>query len=69
MTACHNFSMTREEKRKIQRDIDVIVQNAKQDMADWVLKLPYSVTESEAKAWQAGYIAGINRVRQSVSLD
>lgn len=59
--------MSREEKRKLQRDIDLIVSNAKQDMADWVLKLPYAVTESEAMAWQAGYIAGINRVRQSVS--
>lgn len=59
--------MSREEKRKLQRDIEVILENAKQDMADWVLKFPYAVTEAEARAWQAGYIAGINRVRQSVS--
>jgi hypothetical protein len=59
--------MTRHEKRKIQRDIDYIVENAKQDMADWIMKLPYATTESELKAWQAGYVAGINRVRQSVS--
>ena len=59
--------MSREEKRKLQRDINYIVENAKTDMVDWVLKLPYDVTEREAAAWQAGYIAGINRVRQSVS--
>ena len=59
--------MTREEKRKIQRDINYIVENAKRDMADWVLSLPYDVTEKEATAWQAGYIAGINRVREEVN--
>lgn len=59
--------MPRAEKRKIQRDIDYIVENAKRDMADWVLKLPYSITEKEAMAWQAGYIAGLNRVKNEVS--
>lgn len=59
--------MSREEKRKIQRDINYIVENAKADMVDWVLKLPYDVTEREAAAWQAGYIAGMNRVRENVS--
>jgi hypothetical protein len=55
--------LAREEKRKIQRDINYVVENAKKDMADWVLKLPYGVTEKEAAAWQAGYIAGINRIK------
>ncbi len=59
--------MSRTEKRKIQRDVEYIVENAKKDMADWVLKLPYGVTEKEAAAWQAGYIAGLNRVRNEVS--
>jgi hypothetical protein len=54
--------MPREEKRKIQRDVNYIIENAKRDMADWVLKLPYDVNEREAAAWQAGYIAGINRM-------
>lgn len=54
-------------KRKIQRDISYIVDNAKKDMADWILKMPYDVTEKEAAAWQAGYISGINRVGQEVS--
>jgi hypothetical protein len=57
----------REEKRKIQRDVNYIIENAKQDMADWVLKFPYDITEREAAAWQAGYIAGLNRVRNEVS--
>lgn len=59
--------MPRQERRKIQRDINYIVDNAKKDMAEWVLKLPYDVTEREAAAWQAGYIAGLNRVRAEVS--
>lgn len=59
--------MSRQEKRKIQRDINYIVENAKADMVDWVLKLPYDITEREAAAWQAGYIAGLNRVRNEVS--
>ncbi len=59
--------MSREEKRKINRDVQLIVDNAKRDMNDWILKLPYSVTESEAKAWQAGYIAGINRIKEQVN--
>ena len=53
----------RQEERKVQRDVNYIVDNAKKDMSDWVLKLPYDVTEREAAAWQAGYIAGINRIR------
>lgn len=59
--------MPRQERRKIQRDVNYIVENAKKDMADWVLKLPYDVTEREATAWQAGYIAGLNRVRSEAS--
>lgn len=59
--------MSREEKRKVQREISNIAENAKKDMAEWVLKLPYAVTENEAKAWQAGYIAGINRMSNNVS--
>ena len=59
--------MSREEKRKLQRDVNYIVENAKKDMADWVLNLPFDVTEREAAAWQAGYIAGLNRVRSEVS--
>lgn len=59
--------MPREERRKIQRDIDYIVDNAKKDMANWIMKLPYDVTERELTAWQAGYIAGLNRVREEVA--
>lgn len=59
--------MPRQEKRKIQRDIDYIVDNAKKDMVDWILKLPYDVNEKEITAWQAGYLAGLNRVRQEVA--
>lgn len=53
----------RTERRKVQRDVDTIVANAKKDMNDWIMKLPYAITEAEMKAWQAGYIAGINRIK------
>lgn len=59
--------MSREQKRKLQREIKLIVADAKQDMADWLANFPAGVTESEAMAWQAGYIAGINRMNNDIS--
>jgi hypothetical protein len=31
-------------------------------MNKWILSLPSSVTEGEVLAWQAWYIAGVNRM-------
>jgi hypothetical protein len=56
------MSEAREAKRKAERQIVNIVAKAKVDMNKWMLALPSSVTEAEVLAWQAGYIAGINRM-------
>jgi hypothetical protein len=56
------MSENRQDKRKAQREIENIVSKAKVDMNKWILSLPSSVTEGEVIAWQAGYIAGVNRM-------
>ena len=56
------MSENRQDKRKAQRQIENIVAKAKVDMNKWILSLPSSVTEGQVLAWQAGYIAGVNRM-------
>jgi hypothetical protein len=56
------MSENRQDKRKTQREIENIVAKAKVDMNNWILSLPSSVTEGQVIAWQAGYIAGVNRM-------
>jgi hypothetical protein len=56
------MSENRQDKRKTQRQIENIVAKAKVDMNNWILSLPSSVTEGQVIAWQAGYIAGVNRM-------
>jgi hypothetical protein len=56
------MSENRQDKRKAQREIENIVAKAKVDMNNWILSLPSSVTEGQVIAWQAGYIAGVNRM-------
>lgn len=53
--------MSRAEKRKAARQIQAIVGKAKQDMQDYIETLQDPPTAPELRAWQAGYIAGINR--------
>jgi hypothetical protein len=55
--------MKRSNERKAKRQADKIVSTAKKDMLDWVESLGYVPTQEEMQSWQAGYIAGINRVR------
>jgi hypothetical protein len=54
--------MSREEKRKAKRQANNIVATAKKDMIAWIETLDYTPTEPEMKAWQQGYISGINRI-------
>lgn len=55
--------MKRSEKRKLEREASHIIKNAKLDMIKWVEDIGYTPNEEQAKAWQEGYLAGINRVR------
>jgi hypothetical protein len=57
--------MSRYEKRKASRQAANIVAAAKKDMIAWIETLDYTPTEPEMKAWQQGYISGINRINIS----
>lgn len=57
--------MSRYEKRKAERQAASIIKNAKTDMIKWVETLDHAPSDAEAKAWQDGYLSGINRVRQT----
>jgi hypothetical protein len=49
------------QKRKYSAETAAIIRKAKKDMMSWIGVLGYSPNEQEVRAWQAGYIAGINR--------
>jgi hypothetical protein len=57
--------MSRYERRKASRQAANIVATAKKDMIAWIETLDYTPTEPEMKAWQQGYISGINRINIS----
>lgn len=57
--------MAREDKRQDKKIINSVVKKAKKAMIDWVDNLNYTPSELEIKAWQAGYIAGLNQKNQS----
>jgi hypothetical protein len=54
----------RQEKRKLDRLTASIVKKAKIDMQEYIDTLQDLPSELEVKAWQAGYIAGINRMSE-----
>jgi hypothetical protein len=51
----------RQQKRKQDAELAAIIRKAKADMANWISNLSDMPSEVEIKAFQAGYIAGINR--------
>ena len=55
------MSNSRYQKRKQDAQLSAIIRKAKIDMERWVSTLSTMPTEVEIKAFQAGYIAGINR--------
>ena len=55
------MSNSRYQKRKQDAQLAAIIRKAKVDMEKWVSTLCTMPTELEIKAFQAGYIAGINR--------
>jgi hypothetical protein len=56
--------MSRMQKRKVSKDVAAIARKAKQAMTKWVSSLSELPSEKEIRAWQAGYIAGINQNSQ-----
>lgn len=55
------MSNSRYQKRKQDAQLAAIIRKAKIDMERWISDLPTLPSEIEIKAFQAGYIAGINR--------
>lgn len=53
--------MSRQVRRDNERIINTVRKKAVKDMQDWVLTLSSPPTKAEILAYQAGYIAGINR--------
>jgi len=51
----------RKERRDNKKMLDIVVRKAKQDMAEWILKIDRMPSKSEILAFQAGYISGMNR--------
>ena len=55
------MSNSRYQRRKEEAQLSAIIRKAKVDMEKWISDLPTLPSEIEIKAFQAGYIAGINR--------
>lgn len=55
------MSNSRYQRRKEEAQLAAIIRKAKVDMEKWISDLPTLPSEIEIKAFQAGYIAGINR--------
>jgi hypothetical protein len=53
--------MARSIKRQTVKEIRSIVGKAKSAMYSWIIDIGYEPTDGEVKAWQAGYIAGLNQ--------
>lgn len=53
--------MSRHEDRKLSKEAASIKKKAKIDMQRYVSSLSELPSEKEIRAWQAGYIAGLNR--------
>lgn len=53
--------MARADRRVVTKEIRNIAKKAKESMYKWVITLDHEPTDDELIAWQAGYIAGLNR--------
>jgi hypothetical protein len=54
------------ERRKSEKETQKLVKKAKQDMIAWMDTLSYVPSEQELRAWQAGYLSGINRANNRI---
>jgi hypothetical protein len=51
----------RRQKRILDKEAAAVTRKAKVDMKRYVSELSELPSEKEIRAWQAGYVAGINR--------
>lgn len=54
------------ERRKSNKETQKLVKKAKQDMVSWINTLSDIPSEQELRAWQAGYLSGINRANNRI---
>lgn len=54
--------MSRYDTRKASRQAANIITRAKKDMIVWIEGLNHLPSENEMISWQAGYVAGVNRL-------
>ena len=57
--------MDRKTRRDNERILNTVKRKANKDTQDWMLSLSSPPTKSEVLAFQAGYIAGMNRARNN----
>jgi hypothetical protein len=53
--------MNRQVRRDNERIINTVKRKAIKDTQDWVSTLKHEPTPNEIRAFQAGYLAGVNR--------
>ena len=53
--------MDRKARRDNKKVLDTVMRKAKLDMADWIIEIDRMPSEEEVRAFQAGYISGMNR--------
>lgn len=57
------------EKRKFVKETEKLVVKAKQDMLSWMSELSNVPSEEEVRAWQSGYLSGINRANNRKGIE
>jgi hypothetical protein len=53
--------VSRQRRRKAFRETKTLVGKAKKAMAAWMASIEQMPTEKELRAWQSGYLAGVNQ--------
>lgn len=53
--------MDRKARRDNKKVIETVKRKAKLDMAEWIMEIDRMPSEEEIRAFQAGYISGMNR--------
>lgn len=60
--------MSRTEKRKIERETAAVIRKAKVDMQAWIDAMQELPSQVEIRAWQAGYVSGLNRASNNITI-
>jgi hypothetical protein len=58
--------MGRRQQRQYEKEVASVIRKAKKDMESWIMAIGEQPSQLEVIAWQAGYIAGINRATSNL---